>query len=131
MVAASQPLAAQAGLDILEAGGNAVDAAVAVNAMLGLVEPHMNGMGGDMFAIVWHADSEQLYALNATGRSGYAFNREVIEGAGDLPRCQRFFGDRDHLTQLAGHGGSSAPLGRLGSHLPARRRGTAPRRGVS
>ncbi len=82
MVAASQPLAAQTGLDILEAGGNAVDAAVAVNAMLGLVEPHMNGMGGDMFAIVWHADSEQLYALNATGRSGYAFNREVIEGAG-------------------------------------------------
>ncbi len=82
LVAASQPLAAQVGLDILEAGGNAVDAAVAVNAMLGLVEPHMNGVGGDMFALVWHADSEQLYALNATGRSGYAFNRAVIEGGG-------------------------------------------------
>ena len=48
MVAASQPLAAQVGVDILKAGGNAIDAAVAVNAMLGLVEPHMNGIGGDL-----------------------------------------------------------------------------------
>ena len=68
MVAASQPLAAQAGLDVLKAGGNAIDAAVAVNAVLGLVEPHMNGVGGDLFALVWDADTEQLYGLNATGR---------------------------------------------------------------
>jgi len=79
MVAASQPLAAQVGIDILKAGGNAIDAAVAVNAMLGLVEPHMNGIGGDMFAIVWDADSEQMYAINATGRSGYALTRELLE----------------------------------------------------
>ncbi len=82
MVAASQPLAAQVGIDILKAGGNAIDAAVAVNAMLGLVEPHMNGIGGDMFAIVWDAEAEQMHALNATGRSGHAFTRELLEQRG-------------------------------------------------
>jgi len=92
MVAASQPLAAQVGLDILKAGGNAIDAAVAVNAMLGLVEPNMNGAGGDLFAIVWDASTEQLYGLNATGRAPYEINRQVfarqgldrIPGAGPL-----------------------------------------------
>ena len=82
IVAASQPLAAQVGIDILKSGGNAIDAAVAINAMLGLVEPHMNGIGGDMFAIVWHAETQQMYALNATGRSGYAFTRELLEEQG-------------------------------------------------
>ena len=78
MVAASQPLAAQVGLDILKAGGNAIDAAVAVNAVLGLVEPHMNGVGGDLFAIVWDAETERLYGLNATGRAPYEINRETL-----------------------------------------------------
>ena len=82
MVAASQPLAAQVGLDILKAGGNAIDAAVAVNAVLGLVEPHMNGVGGDLFAIVWDAKSEQLYGLNATGRAPYEISRETLVGQG-------------------------------------------------
>jgi gamma-glutamyltranspeptidase/glutathione hydrolase len=82
MVAASQPLAAQVGLDILKAGGNAIDAAVAVNAMLGLVEPNMNGIGGDLFAIVWSAEDEQLYALNATGRAPYAISRDVFSRQG-------------------------------------------------
>ncbi len=82
MVAASQPLAAQVGIDILKAGGNAIDAAVAINAMLGLVEPQMNGIGGDMFAIVWDAETERMYALNATGRSGYAFTRELLDERG-------------------------------------------------
>ena len=82
MVAASQPLAAQVGIDILKAGGNAIDAAVAINAMLGLVEPQMNGIGGDMFALVWDAETEKMYALNATGKSGYAFTRELLEERG-------------------------------------------------
>ena len=78
MVAASQPLAAQVGLDVLKAGGNAVDAAVAVNAVLGLVEPHMNGVGGDLFALVWDAGTEKLYGLNATGRAPYQISRETL-----------------------------------------------------
>ncbi len=78
MVAASQPLAAQVGIDILKAGGNAIDAAVAVNAVLGLVEPHMNGVGGDLFAILWDAETEKLHALNATGRAPYQINRETL-----------------------------------------------------
>ena len=82
MVAASQPLAAQVGIDILKAGGNAIDAAVAVNAMLGLVEPHMNGAGGDLFAIVWDTSTKQLYGLNATGRSPYEINRQVFTRQG-------------------------------------------------
>jgi gamma-glutamyltranspeptidase/glutathione hydrolase len=82
MVAASHPLAAQVGIDILKAGGNAIDAAVAVNAVLGLVEPHMNGVGGDLFAIVWDAETERLYGLNATGRSPYELNRQVFERQG-------------------------------------------------
>ena len=82
MVATSHPLAAQVGIDILKAGGNAIDAAVAVNAVLGLVEPHMNGVGGDLFAIVWDAETEQLYGLNATGRAPYELNRQVFERQG-------------------------------------------------
>lgn len=79
MVAASHPLAAQVGIDILKAGGNAIDAAVAVNAVLGLVEPHMNGVGGDLFAIVWDAENEALHGLNATGRAPYEISRSVFE----------------------------------------------------
>ena len=78
MVAASQPLAAQVGIDVLKAGGNAVDAAVAVNAVLGLVEPHMNGVGGDLFALVWDAGAEKLHGLNATGRAPYQISRETL-----------------------------------------------------
>jgi gamma-glutamyltranspeptidase / glutathione hydrolase len=69
MVATSQPLAAQIGLDVLKAGGNAIDAAIATNAALGLMEPTGCGIGGDLFAIVWSARDQQLYGLNASGRS--------------------------------------------------------------
>ena len=69
MAATSQPLATQVALDILKKGGTAIDAAIAANALLGLVEPTGNGMGGDLFAIVWDADKEELTALNASGRS--------------------------------------------------------------
>jgi len=69
MVATSQPLATQVGIDILKQGGSAVDAAIAANATLGLMEPTGNGIGGDLFAIVWDAKSQKLYGLNASGRS--------------------------------------------------------------
>lgn len=69
MVASSHPLATQIGLQILKDGGSAVDAAIATNAALGLMEPTGNGIGGDLFAIVWDAESQQLYGLNASGRS--------------------------------------------------------------
>ncbi|HLY41131.1 MAG TPA: gamma-glutamyltransferase, partial [Terracidiphilus sp.] len=67
IVAAESPLAAQAGATILAHGGNAVDAAVATNAVMGVVEPMMNGIGGDLFAIVYEAKSGKLYGLNASG----------------------------------------------------------------
>ena len=69
MVATSQPLAVQTGLDVLKAGGTAVDAAIAANAMLGLVEPMSCGLGGDLFAIVWNEADGRLHGLNASGRS--------------------------------------------------------------
>ncbi|WP_026210158.1 gamma-glutamyltransferase [Flexithrix dorotheae] len=69
MVATSHPLATQVGLDILKKGGNAIDAAIAANAALGLMEPTGNGIGGDLFAIVWSAEDKKLYGLNASGRS--------------------------------------------------------------
>ena len=69
MVATSQPLAAQAGLDILKRGGNAFDAAVATAAVLGVVEPGSAGLGGDVFVLAWHARERQLIALNGCGRA--------------------------------------------------------------
>jgi gamma-glutamyltranspeptidase / glutathione hydrolase len=93
MAATSQPLATQAALDILKAGGNAIDAAIAANAVLGLVEPTGNGIGGDLFAIVWDAKSGKLHGLNASGRSPYNLtidyfrknNIEKIPSHGPLP----------------------------------------------
>ena len=78
MVACSQPLAGQVGLDILQQGGNAVDAAIATNAALGLMEPHMCGPGGDLFAIVWDANNGQLHGLNASGRSPAALGYDEL-----------------------------------------------------
>src|SRR3954468_5700383 len=82
MVAASQPLAAQVGLDVLKAGGNAIDAAIATNAALGLMEPTSCGPGGDLFAIVWDAKSKKLYDLNASGRSPYQATRQYFADRG-------------------------------------------------
>ncbi len=69
MAATSQPLATQIALDIMKAGGNAIDAAIAANAALGLMEPTGCGIGGDLYAIVWEAKSQKLHGLNASGRS--------------------------------------------------------------
>jgi gamma-glutamyltranspeptidase/glutathione hydrolase len=69
MVATSHPLATQIGIDILKDGGNAIDAAIAANAAIGLMEPTGNGIGGDLFAIIWVEKDKKLYGLNASGRS--------------------------------------------------------------
>ena len=69
MVATSHPLATQIGLDVLKKGGTAIDAAIAANAALGLMEPVSNGVGGDLFAIVWDARTKKLYGYNGSGRS--------------------------------------------------------------
>src|SRR5262245_59289375 len=82
MVATSHPLASQAGLDMLKAGGNAVDAAIAANAMLCVVEPMSCGIGGDLFVIYWDAKAQKLYGLNASGRSPYKLNRQVFAEKG-------------------------------------------------
>ncbi|GAB5551816.1 MAG: gamma-glutamyltransferase [Saprospiraceae bacterium] len=74
MAATSQPLATQAALDVLKKGGSAMDAAIAANAMLGLVEPASCGIGGDIFAIVWDAKEEKLYGFNGSGRAPKALN---------------------------------------------------------
>ena len=82
IVAAESPLAAQAGAQILERGGNAVDAAIATNAMMGVVEPMMNGIGGDLFAIVYDAKSNKLYGLNASGWAPKGLTIEFLQKQG-------------------------------------------------
>lgn len=79
MAATSQPLATQVALDILKQGGTAVDAAIAANAVLGLMEPTGCGIGGDLFAIVWDAATARLYGLNASGRSPQALTLEEFQ----------------------------------------------------
>ena len=69
MAATAQPLASSIAVDVLKQGGSAVDAAIAANAALGLMEPTGNGIGGDLFAIVWDPKSKQLYGYNGSGRS--------------------------------------------------------------
>src|SRR5262245_33549303 len=87
MIACAQPLAAQAGLEVLKAGGSAVDAAIAVNSCLGLMEPTSNGIGGDLFAIVWDPKTKKLYGLNACGRSPLNLKAEQIppDSEGTIP----------------------------------------------
>jgi gamma-glutamyltranspeptidase/glutathione hydrolase len=93
MIATSQALASAAGLKVLQDGGNAIDAAITAAGVLAVVEPSMNGIGGDLFAIVWDAKTKRLHALDASGRSAYAatpeeFARRGIQqmpGSGPLP----------------------------------------------
>jgi len=87
MVAAAQPLAVQAGVDVLKRGGTAADAAIAVNACLGLMEPTANGLGGDLFAIVWDPKARQVVGLNASGRAPLGLTIDKVKPAenGTIP----------------------------------------------
>jgi gamma-glutamyltranspeptidase/glutathione hydrolase len=82
MAATSQPLATQVALDILKKGGNAIDAAIAANAVLGVVEPTGAGIGGDLFALIWSADKGKLYGLNASGKSPRSLKLEYFKENG-------------------------------------------------
>lgn len=82
MAATSQPLATAAAIRVLQKGGNAVDAAIAANAVLGVVEPMSCGLGGDLFAIVWDSRSGKLYGLNASGRSPAATSLDLFRERG-------------------------------------------------
>src|SRR3954454_12833737 len=82
VAASSQPLAAQAAVQILLKGGNAVDAAIAANSTQGLMEPTSNGIGGDLFAIVYLAKEDKLYGLNASGWSPKGMTLEFLKSKG-------------------------------------------------
>jgi gamma-glutamyltranspeptidase / glutathione hydrolase len=82
MIATSQTLASAAGLKVLQDGGNAIDAAVTAAAVLAVVEPSMNGIGGDLLAIVYDAKTRKIYGLDSTGRSAYAATPEEFAKRG-------------------------------------------------
>src|SRR5687768_15139916 len=79
MVATTHPRAVEIGVEILRRGGNAVDAAIATNAAMGVVEPASCGIGGDLFAIVWDAKTKKLYGINASGRAPLSLTLDVAQ----------------------------------------------------
>jgi gamma-glutamyltranspeptidase/glutathione hydrolase len=85
MMATSHPLAVQAGLDVMREGGNAIDACISATAVLDVVEPMSTGIGGDLFALVWHAESKQLYALNASGAYPKNIDLDYFKGMSEMP----------------------------------------------
>ena len=89
MAATSQPLASAAAIDVMQHGGNAIDAAITAAAVLSVTEPHMTGIGGDMFAIVWLAKEQKLVALNASGRAGSRMTRDALVARNFRPGSQQ------------------------------------------
>ena len=88
MACTSIPQGAQIGLDVMKAGGNAVDAAVAMAAAMPLLEPTSNGLGSDCFALVWMEQEKKLYGLNASGTAPAALSAERVR-AWAFPRCPK------------------------------------------
>jgi gamma-glutamyltranspeptidase/glutathione hydrolase len=116
VVCTSQPLASMAGLAILQAGGNAIDAAICANAMLGLVEPMSCGPGGDLFAILWVEKEQKLFGLNGSGRAPYEWNLEKAKSL----RLTSIPGNSPHAWNVPGCvGGWDALLQRFGTMKPA------------
>ena len=112
IVAASQPLAARAGVQVLERGGNAIDAAIATNAVMGLVEPQSNGIGGDLFAIVYEAKTGALHGLNACGWAPSGLTPALLKSKGLTQMPQ----DGIHTVTVPGAvAGWDALRARLGS----------------
>jgi gamma-glutamyltranspeptidase/glutathione hydrolase len=99
MAATSQPLASQIAVDVMQKGGSAVDAAIAANAALGLMEPTGNGLGGDLFAIVYDPETDSTYGLNASGRSPRGLSYDEMQDE---------LGDREEIP-LLGHLSVSVP----------------------
>jgi gamma-glutamyltranspeptidase / glutathione hydrolase len=116
IAATSQPLATTTALNVLQAGGNAIDAAVAAAAVLGVVEPMMTGPGGDMFALVWSAKEKRLVALNASGRAGSLMTIEELKRRGRIG-IQR---GAESVTVPGAVAGWDALLKRYGSWTLAR-----------
>jgi gamma-glutamyltranspeptidase/glutathione hydrolase len=112
VVATSHPLATAAALRVLMVGGNAVDAAVTAAAMLSVVEPHMTGMGGDLFALLWYENFERLFGLDASGRAGALATPERIRAMGreDMPTT-----GAPSITVPGAVGGWAALLERFGT----------------
>ncbi len=86
MAATAQPLATQIAVDVLKKGGSAVDAAIAANAALGLMEPVSCGIGGDLFAIVWDPKTKKLYGYNGSGRSPMGRSLDATQSKARRPR---------------------------------------------
>jgi gamma-glutamyltranspeptidase/glutathione hydrolase len=113
IVAASQPLAARAGVQVLERGGNAIDAAIAANAVMGLVEPHMNGLGGDLFAIIYNSETRTLFGLNASGWAPTRLTPLLLKSRGLLQMPEDGIHSVTVPGAVAGWDALRARLGRL------------------
>src|SRR3954462_7766565 len=105
MVCTSVPAATQVGIEILKAGGSAVDAAIAANATLGLMEPVSNGIGGDLFAIVYSAKENKLYGINGSGRSPLGLSYDAMKT--ELDKLQK--PPSPQSSPWPGRGGREAP----------------------